>query len=269
MSLGNTPSEKQWVSTILEPIAVTGFVINVISTTNLHTKQKVTLILGSNSKELEIRAVLSPTQLMVGEIGKSFTQLFNPAAYDGGRLQATDTHRNEITADIHSRAVYEEEPAMALRTVGVNSLGFLSSTPMGQITDLEPETRIVSGPCMNPTKIRERVPSIRKFTGTITVSGSDMTFASPVPYWMVPTAHLAVIDGGGTNLGTELVIASVDVTRTIVSFTTAPIVFAGSITLDASIGEIVKATNLVYDPASFALTKIYYAYDTVNLADLL
>ena len=265
MEPGKATSEKQWPNIILEPIQVTGFVINLPSAIGLHVKEAITLsAYGVDPKDLEIRSVFSPTQITVGEIGKPFTQCYNPSAFDGGRLEAK-TKRNELSGDIYGRAIYEEEPAMAQRTIEVSAFGFPLSTPLGEITVVDPEVRLVYDAFMNLIQIRERVPTVKRCSGTVTISGSTMTFSAPVPYWIVPTVHLAFITGAPQA---DVVVASVNPSRTMVTLTAPLSAYTGAITIDGSIGEVVKDTNLTYDPTTYCLIKISSVYDTVVLADL-
>ena len=129
--MANTPStfEKKWPTVILAPIAVANHVITVSSTAGLHTKAKISLsIAGLDALDLEVKRVLSDTQLQVGYADKAINAIEDPVQYDGGMLTCSEQKRTEFGADIVLRAVYEEEPAVALRNVLVNRYGTFIDT---------------------------------------------------------------------------------------------------------------------------------------------
>ncbi len=132
--MANTPTtfERKWPTVILTPIAVAGHVITVSNTSGLHTKAVVKLAAsGQETVEYEIKRVLNDTQLQVGLIGKAIDAIENPTQYNGGMLTMEEQNRNAIGGDPVIRAVYEEEPAVALRNVLVNKFG----THIDTVTD--------------------------------------------------------------------------------------------------------------------------------------
>jgi hypothetical protein len=124
MAVLPTTYERRWPSVILTPIAVANHKITVSSTKGLHTKQKVTLRLGANAlTDIEIKRVLSDTEIQVGPLGAEMGNIINPVAYNGGTLEMSEQERNKVGNEITFRAVYEEEPAVALRTLMVDRMG--------------------------------------------------------------------------------------------------------------------------------------------------
>jgi hypothetical protein len=124
-----TTFERRWPTVILTPIQVANHVITVPTTAGLHTKQKIVLSkVGLDQLELEIKRVISDTQLHVGRIDRDIASYENPIAYGGGTLTSSEQKRNEFGSEIVIRAVYEEEPAVALRNVLVNRWGEFYST---------------------------------------------------------------------------------------------------------------------------------------------
>lgn len=115
--------ERKWPTVILTPISVANHVVTVSDTAGLHSKQKIVLSLGANQSEFEIKRVLSDTQIQVGPQGKDMAMFSNPTEYNGGTLTMSEDNRNPMGSDIVIRAVYEEEPAVALRNVLVNKYG--------------------------------------------------------------------------------------------------------------------------------------------------
>ena len=119
-----TVYERRWPTVVQTPISVSNHVVTVPSTDGLYVKQAIVLSnLGQEPLELEIKRVLSDTQLQVGAVGHPITEYVNPTAYTGGTLTASEQERNKFGADIVWRAVYAEEPIVAIRTIGVDKHG--------------------------------------------------------------------------------------------------------------------------------------------------
>ena len=123
--MARTPSvfEKVWPTVLLSPIAVANHIITLPTTRNLHTKQIITLRLNSDAEEFEIKKVLNDTQIQVGKKNAPINSLENPVKFNGGSLEMHEQKRNEIGSEYVIRAVYDEEPAVALRTLLVTEFG--------------------------------------------------------------------------------------------------------------------------------------------------
>jgi hypothetical protein len=124
--MANTPStfERKWPTVILTPISVANHVVTVSSTAGLHTKQIVTLSkTGQQSQDFEIKRVLSDTQIQVGSADSGMLSFMNPVQFNGGMLTMSEQERNKFDSNIVLRAVYEEEPAVALRNLLVGRYG--------------------------------------------------------------------------------------------------------------------------------------------------
>lgn len=115
--------ERAWPTVLLSPITVADYIVTVPTTKNLHTKQLITLRLGINADEFEIKRVLSDTQIQVGKKGSPIHALENPLSFNNGSLEMHEQKRNEIGSEYVIRAVYDEEPAVALRTLLVTEFG--------------------------------------------------------------------------------------------------------------------------------------------------
>ena len=109
-------------------ISVANYVITV-STPPVYIPSKKSLCLRSVKRlqDYQIYRVLSDTQLEVityseAAAGKD-KSLLNPTQFDGGTLTYAEDVRNKIGYDIVLRAVYADEPAVALRNVLVNKYG--------------------------------------------------------------------------------------------------------------------------------------------------
>lgn len=177
MSIPST-FERRWPTVILAPITIANHVVTVSSTKGLHTKQEIILSNGSLPQlTLEIKRVISDTQIAVGEKDKAINKLENPVAYSGGILTSIEQKRNEFGAEIVWRAVYEEEPAVALRTVLVDWVGSYYSLanplPVSVSTDLTVSTEaprtpgltIVTSPIVSDDQFTIVLPSgVKRFT---------------------------------------------------------------------------------------------------------
>lgn len=104
--------------------------ISVPSTVDIKVKQKV--MVGANTQstlELEVKRVLNETDLIVGPRNPQMVGI--AATYDltsyttafNAFLRIDEQSRNPIVPDAFWRAVYEEEPTVALRTFAVDHLG--------------------------------------------------------------------------------------------------------------------------------------------------
>ena len=117
-------TERTWPSVIQTPISISGHVITVDSTCNLKVKMHVTLSKpGIESEQFEIKRVFGPTTLMVGPIGKNIKKVSDSEKFSGGTLYVPEQSRNKLGDAPIIRAVYEEEPTIALRTFSVDKWG--------------------------------------------------------------------------------------------------------------------------------------------------
>jgi len=143
IKVANAPDlrEQQWLSVFLSPIAVANSVITVSDTFGLHPKAPIVLTdLSGNAQDFEIKRVLNDTQIQVGSIGTGITGPYaNPVAFNGGTLQMGEVNRNKFGSELVLRAVYQEEPATALRNLLVNKYG----APIDTSLDANGKVRII------------------------------------------------------------------------------------------------------------------------------
>jgi hypothetical protein len=118
-----TTFERSWPDVLIGPISVSNHIVTLPNVNGLHTKQKITLQLGSQTEEFEIKRILSPTTIKVGPRDSNLFNFSNPVGFTGGILWASEQPRNTIAVDPIIRNVYEEEPAVAIRTVSVDRYG--------------------------------------------------------------------------------------------------------------------------------------------------
>lgn len=117
-------TERTWPSVLLTPISVDNHVITVNDTFELKVKMEIVLSkAGLDSEQFEIKRILSRTTLMVGPVGKPISKISEAAKFTGGTLSANEQSRNKLGDAPILRAVYSEEPTMAIRTLLVDSYG--------------------------------------------------------------------------------------------------------------------------------------------------
>jgi len=265
-------TERTWPSVILSPISVNGHVISVTSTVGLKVKMTVTLSKpGLTKQQFEIKRVFDSKTLMVGPIGKNIKKVSEAEAFDGGTLYAQEQSRNKLGDSPILRAVYEEEPTIAIRTIDVAPDGSLIGTPAAEISKIEPDSHFTYGVAYEPTSVRDYIPSKKVYQGNLTmsISGSSITLDA-LSGWMVNGAKFLAMDSTDTNNITildEFEITSVSGTTLTVSPTPASN-FSGIGRVDGSLGEAVKVTNFKYGSA-FEIIKVYIGSSTVNADDII
>ncbi len=140
--------EKRWGEITPRSFTANGGTEGQVTVADTHFfKAKQIIIIKADTEAdliLEVKRVLTPTILIVGPKSTPITGFTNLAAYTTAKnatIQAHDQSRPQIKPEDYNRAVYEEEPTVALRTTSVDYLGRMWSTenpfPV-QITDTTP-----------------------------------------------------------------------------------------------------------------------------------
>lgn len=177
-------TERTWPSVILSPISVSGHIITVSSTIGLKVKMTVTLSKpGITDEQFEIKRVFDSKSLMLGPVGKNIKKSSEALKFDGGTLYAHEQSRNVLGDSPILRAVYEEEPTIAIRTISVGPTGAIDGTPESELDKIPPDAHFLYGYAYETTSIREYSPSKKIYNGTINVSigGSSVTVSSVIP----------------------------------------------------------------------------------------
>src|SRR4051812_35820500 len=117
--------EKRFAAVLAQPFLVNGGangVIIVPDTTLFKVKQVVTV--ASNTQpildSLEVKMVIAPTTLIVGPTKSNFNTTVNLSAYkvaDHASISANEQQRPLVPADGLARALFEEEPIVAQRSI--------------------------------------------------------------------------------------------------------------------------------------------------------
>lgn len=166
--------ERNWPGVVLTPIQVLNHIITVSDTAGLHDKQIITLSkAGFEQVQFEIQRVISDTQLAVVSIGKNSALLANPTDYDGGTLSAAEQLRPAFGSDIALRAAFEEGPAVAFRTIAVDSYG----QKIGSVTGIDGINRLAVDAAVSVTGISVDLdaltPPTRPDPDNILIAGSE------------------------------------------------------------------------------------------------
>lgn len=120
--------EKRWPArgpySIVAPGTSDGKLV-LTSALGLHVKQRIQLKdTFLPTLALEIKRVIGPNKIEVGEIGASISQRTNVSSYGvTSSVFAPEQPRNDIPLQEISRAIYEEEPAVARRVIWVDPYG--------------------------------------------------------------------------------------------------------------------------------------------------
>jgi hypothetical protein len=117
--------------------------LEIADTASFKVKQKVVITAtGEPNLELEIKAVLSDQLIKVGPMSSNIFQVKDISAYTlakNSAILADEQPRSGITGDEIRRAVYDEEPTMANRSVIVDKYGrywdSVNPLPVTQITE--------------------------------------------------------------------------------------------------------------------------------------
>ena len=128
-------TEKKWDEILRQPILANGGAegqIIVSDPTLFKVKQRVFLISNAQqSRELIINRISTTGVLTLGKLGShidSFENLSDFLLIDAPQIFALRQVRSSITPNDYERAVYEEEPIMAKRTIAVDAMGNKYST---------------------------------------------------------------------------------------------------------------------------------------------
>lgn len=131
--------ERSWVGIPTQLFTVDGGQygqVSIPTTEGIKVKQKV--YVGSNlinPQQLEVKRVIDSTTILLGPIGpemKTYSDLRVLTTAANAYLRIDEQERPKIVPDAFWRAVYDEEPTVALRTTLVDSLGnrFTKSNPI-------------------------------------------------------------------------------------------------------------------------------------------
>lgn len=122
--------EKKWLEIPVRLFTMDGTsngLVTLSTTSNLKVKQTVLIkATGEVELSLEIKRVISSTQLYVGFKGRPIGEYADLSAYTTAKnsyLRAPEQNRPAIPATEHERAVYEEEPTVAKRVFVVDKYG--------------------------------------------------------------------------------------------------------------------------------------------------
>jgi hypothetical protein len=136
-------TERTWPSVIQTPISITGWKVTVATTAGIKVKQDATLSKpGQESLDFEVKRVLNRTELLLGNKGQGQPAVSGITQFDGGTLIINEQSRNKLGDSPILRAVYEEEPTIAIRTVMVDQFGekYSDTNPLPVAVDVSLDT---------------------------------------------------------------------------------------------------------------------------------
>lgn len=162
--------QNKWPTILISPISISNHKITVSSTVGLHVNQVICLKKDFLSEEFIIRRVLSDTQIQIGKIDNPFTTYENPIQFDGGSLEMYEQERNKMGSEIYFRAVYAEEPIVALRNILVDRYGQYWSE-----TNPVPVTGTLSVDIGNEVEIKNDIDNPIPVSGSIDINNFPTT----------------------------------------------------------------------------------------------
>jgi hypothetical protein len=118
--------EKLWSA--VAPVQLTapgnsrGLIV-VTNTSGFKVKMTVTISDGANSRSLEVKRIVGPNQMFLGEDGDIKLRADLSAFPAGSLVWALEQPRNSIPLQEIERATYDEEPAVARRVINVDEFG--------------------------------------------------------------------------------------------------------------------------------------------------
>lgn len=125
--------ERKWSAVPPQPFTADGSVfglVTVASTCGFYVKQSVFLIKNSGATlPVQVKKVLSPTQLIVGTIDNAKISSWPPldisswTVASGAKIGAEEQNKNVLPPEDHQRAIYEGDPIAADRVIPVDCNG--------------------------------------------------------------------------------------------------------------------------------------------------
>jgi len=122
--------ERFWDAVPVVPFTSNGTsngIITIKSTAGFHVKQ--TVILQSNTipqTTYEVKRIISPTQMVLGEVGKSITDRSDLTSFltiNAPVIFAQEQPKNKVPKDDQYDATYAREPIVARRVFNVDEYG--------------------------------------------------------------------------------------------------------------------------------------------------
>lgn len=160
-------TERRWYAIPVQLFTVSGTVdgkVTIPTTKPYKVKQKVRInATGQEQLILEVKRVTSATELYVGPCHGSIDKRTDLTAYTIGGLATIETdeqQRSNVPEQEIPRNVYEEEPTIAIRTIGVDWLGqyYTTDNPFPVTFVADPSSG--ASPAMVPYKLEISMPLV-------------------------------------------------------------------------------------------------------------
>lgn len=207
----------------------TGLIV-VPDATGFFAKQKVSLVSNTQAaKVYEVRRVTATT-VQVGEVGSNFTTYANVSMYtiaDAAQIIAPEQEKPTIKPDEIWQAVYQRDPALALRELLVNKFG----VPIDTVVDLEGRTRLAVDASVSvdglAVTIDALTPPNKTDPSNILIAGSEDGTKTGIKHAARVDADLDLRVGisngankAGVNVNSELLVHDADVIAAVNAITT-------------------------------------------------
>ena len=164
--------------------------LTIANATLFKVKQEILLnAIGLPTLELEVKRITSINNLLVGPRNSRITETIDVSVYTtalNASISAPEQKRPMIPFEEHTRAVYEEEPTVALRTILVDPLGDRHSTDNPLPVDAQVTANVDLGLPSVPTIANISVP----------LANQEVSYAMPVDTQKI----IVRVRGGGASM---------------------------------------------------------------------
>lgn len=211
--------EKRWLAVPAQAFLISGTAegeARVSDSCMFHVGQRVVLSGPPQpSIELQIKRIIGPNLVFLGSPARGITDRTDISAYlAGSTISAKEQPRPNIAPDDVIRAVYEEEPAVAMRSLLVDLCG----DPISETNPLpiEGEIQVSLGEGLDTLTIFNQIVPVKDTEtpiiipngtkrlefharGTSRVQWTFVSGASGSNYWTLKAGNAEVIDGVQLN----------------------------------------------------------------------
>lgn len=222
--------EKRWSAipaTAFTSSGTSSGIVTITSTKGFHVKQSVLLRSDNLTTplQLQVKSVISSTQLTVGPKTSSLTEVTDISAYSLSQhptIEAPLQPRPTIDQKEYLRSVFEEEPTVALRTTQVDPLGnqYTLDNPMPvQLSDGSVQIGTVEGNLEVQLTAKDNDPNPGDIHDSIRIGdGSNELKVNPDGSLTVVLENNITV-GTTTNLFNQISAVAMGITTTIISYT--------------------------------------------------
>lgn len=197
--------ERFWPAVVSKPFTTNGTAtgdITVADATGIKVGQLVVLTAATlPNLELKVKRVYSGTSFAVGDKDKGIDHRHDISAYTvalSAAVTANFQHRSNIPLQEINRAVYEEEPTVAIRTVQVDKYGNIVGGSGGASTDVNVHDG--GGTSITSTTVGpKQALDVNIAGGNITIDNAQLNMELDATDPDGDSVRIYGVDGGGVQ----------------------------------------------------------------------